>query len=130
MLTRAAAAGSGPLAFDTVFLTHLHSDHLTDFNDIVTTRWAMSPTPNPLRVVRPAGARSFVDGSIEALRDDIGYRREHHGDLGWEPACQVTEVSDGAVVDDGTLRVTAAPTVTLRCVPRSATASRPRGRWW
>ncbi len=41
VLMRAAAAWSGPLSFATVFLTHLHSDHVTDFNDLVTSRWAL-----------------------------------------------------------------------------------------
>lgn len=110
VLMRAAAAMTGPLAFHTVFLTHLHSDHVTDFNDVVTTRWAMSPVPNPLRVVGPPGTRRFVDRTMEALRDDIAYRMEHHADLNWEPACEVTEVSGGPVSDDGSVRVTAAPT--------------------
>ncbi len=110
VLMRAAAAMSGPVAFDTVFLTHLHSDHVTDFNDIVTMRWAMSPTPNPLRVVGPVGTQQFVDRTMEMLRDDIGYRLAHHADLNWQPICEVTEVSDGVVSDDGTVRIVAAPT--------------------
>jgi ribonuclease Z len=105
-----AAAMTGPLAFDTVFLTHLHSDHVTDFNDIVTMRWVMSLTPNPLRVVGPVGMQRFVDLTIETLRDDIGYRLAHHDDLNWEPTCEVTEVSDGLVSDDGKIRIMAAPT--------------------
>jgi ribonuclease Z len=110
VLIRAAAAGTGPLAFDTVFITHLHSDHITDFNDIVTTRWAMSPVRNPLRVVGPAGTQSFVDRTLAMLRDDISYRLAHHDDLEWEPACEVREVSAGLVADDGAVRITAAPT--------------------
>jgi ribonuclease Z len=107
---RAAAVMSGPLSFDTVFLTHLHSDHVTDFNDIVTMRWAMSPRPNPLRVVGPVGTQRFVDRTIEMLSDDIGYRIAHHGDLTWAPVCDVVEVTDGVVIDDGTVRIVAAPT--------------------
>jgi ribonuclease Z len=110
VLMRASAVGIGPLSFDTVFITHLHSDHITDFNDIVTTRWVMSPTPNPLRVIGPAGTQNLVDRTIEMLRDDIGYRLAHHSNLDWEPACDVIEVSDGPVIDDGEIRVTAAPT--------------------
>lgn len=110
VLMRAAAAGTGPLAFDTVLLTHLHSDHITDFNDIVIMRWAMSPLPNPLRVVGPVGTLSFVDRTIAMLRDDISYRIAHHRDLEWEPACEVSEVEDGVVCDDGAVRITAAPT--------------------
>jgi ribonuclease Z len=110
VLMRAAAAMSGPVAFNTVLLTHLHSDHITDFNDIVTMRWAMSATPNPLRVVGPVGTQSFVDRTIEMLRQDIGYRVAHHDDLNWEPACEVTEVTDGTVIEDDAVRIIAAPT--------------------
>jgi phosphoribosyl 1,2-cyclic phosphodiesterase len=39
---RLAAAGSVPVLLDAVFLTHPHSDHICDSNDIVTTRWVMS----------------------------------------------------------------------------------------
>ena len=28
-----------------VFLTHLHSDHICDLNDVVTTHWVMSSRP-------------------------------------------------------------------------------------
>src|SRR5580658_1968721 len=61
VLMRSAAAGTGPLSFHTVLLTHLHSDHITDFNDIVTMRWAMSPTEQPLRVIGPVGTARFVE---------------------------------------------------------------------
>ena len=110
VLMRAAAVGSGPVAFHTVFLTHLHSDHVTDFNDIVTMRWAMSLAPNRLRIVGPVGTQRFVDRTLEMLSDDIGYRLAHHADLTWSPTCEVTEVTDGVVVDDGTVRIIAAPT--------------------
>ena len=110
VLMRAAAAMTGPMAFDTVFITHLHSDHITDLNDIVTMRWVMSPVPNPLRVVGPAGTQRLLARTIEMLRDDIGYRLAHHKDLNWEPPCEVTEVSDGVVADDGEVRITTAPT--------------------
>ena len=110
VLVRAAAAMSGPVAFDTVFLTHLHSDHVTDFNDIVTTRWVMSPAPNPLRVVGPVGTQRFTERTIAMLGDDIGYRIAHHDDLTWQPTCEVTEVHDGLVLGDDELRITTAPT--------------------
>jgi ribonuclease Z len=44
------------------------------------------------------------------LSDDIGYRRAHHDDLTWDPACDVLEVADGVVEDDGSLRIIAATT--------------------
>jgi ribonuclease Z len=110
VLMRAAAALSGPTSFASVLLTHLHSDHVTDFNDIVTMRWAMSPVPNPLPVFGPVGTQAFVDRTIAMLSDDIGYRLAHHDDLQWQPACTVTEVSDGVVLEDWGVKITAAPT--------------------
>lgn len=110
VLMRAAAAFSGPTSFSAVLLTHLHSDHVTDLNDIVTMRWAMSPTPNPLRVIGPPGTQQFIDRTLAMLEPDIGWRRAHHADLDWEPACDVTEVTDGVALELDGLRVLAAPT--------------------
>ncbi|MBI2704846.1 MAG: MBL fold metallo-hydrolase [Actinobacteria bacterium] len=114
VLLRAAAVGSGALNFATVYLTHLHSDHVTDFNDLVTTRWAMSPFENPLKVVGPVGTQQFVDRTLAMLETDIGYRLDHHDDLCWNPPVEVTETDaavDGTVISDvGGVRVIAAPT--------------------
>ena len=55
VLMRAAAVGSGAGAFRALFLTHMHSDHITDLNDIFTMRWVMSLAPNPLSVIGPIG---------------------------------------------------------------------------
>ena len=110
VLMRAAAAGSGPLSFASVFLTHLHSDHVTDFNDLVTSSWALAPAPRPLAVVGPVGTQRFVDRTLAMLADDIGYRLEHHADLTAGPEVDVTEVTDGVVFDQDGVRVLAAPT--------------------
>jgi len=110
VLMRLAAAGSSPVGLAGVWLTHLHSDHTTDLNDVVTMRWAMGMVPLPLPVTGPPGTARFVERTLAMLADDIGYRLAHHDDLTWEPACPVTEVSDGVVFDDGELRISAAPT--------------------
>ncbi len=55
VLMRAAAVGASAAALRALFLTHLHSDHITDLNDVMTTRWIMSFQPNPLPVFGPAG---------------------------------------------------------------------------
>ncbi len=108
VLMRAAAAGLMPMMVDRLLLTHLHSDHITDFNDIVTTRWAMSPVESPLAMVGPAGTRGFVDRTLTMLKDDIGWRIAHHDDLNWEPVVDVVEAEPGLVVDEDGLRIIAA----------------------
>jgi ribonuclease Z len=110
VLMRLAALGITPPGLDAVFLTHLHSDHVSDFNDVLTTRWVMSIAEAPLRVVGPLGTAAFVDRTLEMLRDDIGYRVAHHDDLNWEPTCDVTEVDEGTAFEQNAVRVTAAPT--------------------
>ena len=110
VLMRAASAWSGPAAFAGVFLTHLHSDHVTDFNDIVTMRWAMSPVPNPLRVTGPVGTSLFTERTLAMLGHDVSYRLAHHEDLSWDPPVEVTEVTEGVVWDEGGVRIVAAPT--------------------
>jgi ribonuclease Z len=107
---RLAAAGVVPPMLDALLLTHLHSDHVTDLNDVITTRWVMSPVESPLRVVGPPGTAALVDRTLAMLRDDIRYRLDHHADLTWEPACVVDEVEAGVAFDAEDVRVVAAPT--------------------
>jgi ribonuclease Z len=71
---RAAAVGSAAGAVRALFLTHLHSDHITDLNDIYTMRWVTSFAPNPLRVYGPAGTEALLQATEAMLEPDIGYR--------------------------------------------------------
>jgi ribonuclease Z len=84
-----------PLMLDAVLLTHLHSDHLTDLNDVITTHWVMSTSPTTLRVFGPPGMQQVVDSTLAMLGHDIEYRLTHHADLTWRPDIAVTEVQPG-----------------------------------
>jgi ribonuclease Z len=110
VLMRLVAAGLLPGMLHRLLLTHLHSDHVTDFNDVVTTRWAMSPFPNPLPVTGPPGTETFAARTLAMLEDDIGYRIAHHDDLNEPPRFETSEVLDGVALEAGGLRVVAAPT--------------------
>src|ERR1700729_3327439 len=107
VLMRTAAAGSAAGALRGLFLTHLHSDHTTDLNDVITSRWIMSFQPNPLIVFGPVGTASLVQATEAMLEQDIGYRLAHHADLRWRPATAVVECEHGEVFADGAVRVTA-----------------------
>jgi ribonuclease Z len=110
VMQRLAAAGSGPAQLTAVLVTHLHSDHITDLNDVITSKWVTSFAPAPLRVIGPPRTREVVDGIRASLQPDIEYRIAHHEDLTWEPIVEVDEVSDGVVFDESGVRVVAAPT--------------------
>jgi ribonuclease Z len=110
VLLRMSAALAGPGGLASVLLTHLHSDHITDLNDVITMRWAMSFAPSPLRVVGPVGTAKVVAATEAMLATDIGYRLAHHDDLNWNPDTVVDEVSEGVVFEQGEVRITAAPT--------------------
>ncbi|HYF46546.1 MAG TPA: MBL fold metallo-hydrolase, partial [Acidimicrobiales bacterium] len=110
VLMRLAAAGSSMGQVAAVFLTHLHSDHITDFNDALTTHWISSFQPTPLRVIGPPGTQAFVDANLSMLTEDVGYRLAHHDDLTWSPDVRVTELVEGVAYEEGGVRVVAAPT--------------------
>jgi ribonuclease Z len=110
VLLRAAAAGAGANQLTATLLTHLHSDHLTDLNDVVATRWITSFAPSPLRLTGPPGTQAVVDGILASLQPDITYRLAHHEDLTWAPPVEVTELVEGVAFEDGVVRVIAAPT--------------------
>jgi ribonuclease Z len=110
VLMRAAAAGVGANQLTAVLLTHLHSDHLTDLNDVITTRWVTTFAPTPLVVVGPPGTAEVVDGIRASLRPDVSYRLAHHEDLSWEPPVDVTEVGEGILFDADGVQIVAAAT--------------------
>ncbi|MGH9079481.1 MAG: MBL fold metallo-hydrolase [Acidimicrobiales bacterium] len=110
VLMRAAAAGSSAPALRALFLTHLHSDHITDLNDVVTARWVTSFQPAPLPVVGPVGTAGLMAATESMLEWDIGYRLAHHDDLTWRPSAEVTEVEAGVVFDCDGVQVRAATT--------------------
>ena len=109
-LMRLAAAGAPPITIERLLLTHLHSDHITDVNDLITTRWVQGFPAPPLPIVGPEGTENFIENTLKMLEPDIGYRIEHHSDLDSPPQLQVSETTAGVVLEDEQVRITAAMT--------------------
>ena len=109
-LMRAAAAGAQASGLTALLLTHLHSDHITDLSDIITTRWVTTIGPNPLPIIGPPGTKAVVEATLAALAPDISYRIHHHADITAPPEVQVQEYTDGRVWDADGVRITVAPT--------------------
>lgn len=107
VVMRLAGAGLSPPALSAVLLTHMHSDHITDLNDLITSNWALSPAPRPLKVFGPAGTRALVDATLAMLAFDIKYRMDHHADLNDPPEVETTELRPGDVFTVGDCEVSA-----------------------
>jgi ribonuclease Z len=110
VLMRLAAAGLGAPNVTAVLLTHLHSDHITDLNDVITTRWIMTFVPTPLTIVGPVGTQAVVDHIMASLEPDMGYRIAHHEDLEQPPRVTVVEVGEGAIELGGRVSIRSALT--------------------
>jgi ribonuclease Z len=95
VVLRLTAAGVFPIGLSAVMLTHLHSDHIVDLGDVVTTHWVMSPGPTPLKVYGPPGTQEVVDGMAAMFALDRQYRLDHHADLTQAPIVEVIEVEPG-----------------------------------
>jgi ribonuclease Z len=107
---RLAGAGVLPVMLEAVLLTHLHSDHICDLNDVITTRWVMSPTPSPLPIYGPPGTQAMIDGLLAMLAADVQYRIAHHDSLSWGPPVKVIEVESGEVLDVAGMKIRAGAT--------------------
>ncbi len=87
-------SGITPQRIDAVFVTHLHSDHTTDFADFLVMGWVGGRSV-PVPVYGPVGTARMVAGYQQALEADTQYRLAHHGDklpaIG--PAAEVTEIT-------------------------------------
>jgi ribonuclease Z len=111
---RLAEAGVPPHALTALFVTHVHSDHLTGLPDVALTRWVMQQLhrTGPLRVVAAEGvAARFVERMLEPYDDDIHVRREHTGAPSPQVDLVAFPVPDAPTVvwssDDRAVRVTA-----------------------
>lgn len=101
VVMRLAQALLFPSMLSGVVLTHLHSDHVCDLNDVITTHWVMSAPGTSLRIVGPVGTKAFVDATLLTLETDVGYRVRHHDDLNEGPLLDVLEVEPGATCTIG-----------------------------
>jgi ribonuclease Z len=110
VLQRAAAIGVGAANLSALLLTHLHSDHITDLSDVITTRWVTTFVPTPLPVIGPPGTAAVVEATLAALGPDISYRIGHHADITEPPIIEVHEYTEGSVWESDGVEIRVAPT--------------------
>lgn len=97
-------------AVDTLFITHLHSDHIVGIPDLWLTGWleaGYAQRKGPFRVKGPAGSQNLMEGLLKAYEWDIKARI---ADQNLDPANlkpEVAEIKEGVVYDQGGVKVTA-----------------------
>ena len=62
-----------PNEIENIFFTHLHSDHILGFSDILMTGWVYH-RKKPLNIFGPPGTINFVDSTIKSFEEDIKVR--------------------------------------------------------
>jgi len=75
----------GPMGFpmgrlDTIFLTHLHSDHIDGLGEMLLGSWINSGRSTPTPVSGPIGTAKIIDGFNMAYHLDSTFRTAHHGE--------------------------------------------------
>jgi ribonuclease BN (tRNA processing enzyme) len=99
-------AGVSLKALDTVFVTHLHSDHVIELGPLLHTAWTAGLATG-VDVHGPAGTDHYWDRFCQAMEFDIETRIADEGRPDIRGLVQVSEFSEGAVADVDGLRVTA-----------------------
>ncbi len=80
-----------------IFLTHLHSDHISGFSDLWSTSWIWQ-RQQPLHVYGPKGTNAFAHHSYQAHSQDIHFRTKNTGLSESASQLQSKEINDGEVV--------------------------------
>lgn len=103
---RMAQAGTGGRDLDALFLTHLHSDHVMDFHQLVVSAWHQG-RDRPQRVFGPPGTIAFVERSFALWRDELDRRVAHEKRPSVEALdVKVVEYAEGQPLRGGGLTVT------------------------
>jgi ribonuclease BN (tRNA processing enzyme) len=113
IVRRAAAAfdkgiaALAPEKLQTVFVTHLHSDHTVGYPDLIFTTWVQGRR-GPLKVYGPEGIEDMTTHVMAAWKADIDIRTkglERRSTAGL--AVEAHDVNPGIVYEDANVKVTA-----------------------
>src|SRR5699024_5451585 len=61
-----------PQEVETVFITHLHADHIVDYGNFLISGWAAGR--KNFTLVGPTGIKEFHERTLEMYKQDLEYR--------------------------------------------------------
>ena len=91
---------------NSIFLTHLHADHIFALDDLWLTGWIYQ-RPVPLSVYGPTGTEAFIQGLQQAFAYDVSIRNRYSGLDKGRAQPIVHEITPGMVYSENGVRVTA-----------------------
>ena len=104
---RLVEAGTPGAALDAILFTHLHSDHVVDFYQLVISSWHQG-RERPQRVFGPPGTRRFVAGTMALWEPERSQRIAYEKRPSTAAfAIEVVEIEPGRIWDEGGMRIEA-----------------------
>lgn len=105
-VTRALVLAGVPLAdLSSIFITHLHSDHMLELGALVHSAW-VTGLRAPVHIYGPDGIRAYWEGFVQAMEHDHHLRVVDDGRAPLEGLVQVHTLAEGEMPLSG-LRVRA-----------------------
>ncbi len=113
-IAKAAGAHAGrfadcfaPKRLNTLFITHLHSDHITGLASLLLNTWIFG-RDTPMRIFGPKGTKEMIEHLIEAHKVDIDDRLNSLDPASPEGCkVEVTEIEEGLIYTDENVTVEA-----------------------
>jgi ribonuclease BN (tRNA processing enzyme) len=99
-------AGVSLKQLDLIFITHLHSDHILELGPLIHTAWTAG-LATPVKVFGPAGTIDCWRGFVQSMAFDIDIRIVDEGRPDIRDLVTVAEFSEGAVLAEDGLSITA-----------------------
>ena len=96
-----------PNEIHNIFFTHLHSDHILGFADILMTGWVYH-RKSPLNIYGPKGTKGFIDNTLKAFNEDIIVRSKAPESLDKKNLrSNITIIEDGYKINKNGLTIEA-----------------------
>ncbi len=96
-----------PNEIHNIFFTHLHSDHILGFADILMTGWVYH-RKTPLNIFGPKGTKNFVHSTLQSYQEDINVRSSAPENLDKKNLkSNITIIEDGYVFKKNGLTIEA-----------------------